>query len=224
MNDDQEPPKPVKLSTGFKGKRPKKGSVQYKRKKSRPKPQDAPQEDAEAPASLSSSEQDLKDVGGEPALPTQGSSSSTIRARVESRASKRKITNAEYQSELERVYREIDSSEASLSNKDSEIESLKKRNNQLVTQLSSASDAVRASRSIARESKAIARASTAQAGSEVDKLSRLLEKAQADLALARNQLEAKDAQMKQQASDNREALDAAIREKVGEANAKAEVC
>jgi hypothetical protein len=76
----------------------------------------------------------------------------------------------------------------------------------------------------ARETKTNATAFTKEAVSEVDKLSRMLEKSQADLAVARDQLGFKDAEIKELAIKHREALDTAIRQKVDEAKAKAEVC
>jgi hypothetical protein len=122
-----------------------------------------------------------------------------------------------------RVYAELDESRAALQLKDSENTALKKRNTTLVAQVASASDAVRASRTAARDAQTSARASTKEVGSEADKLSRLLERAEADLADARRQLETKEMEMKQQSSQHKTKLDEAIMKSVDEAKEKAEV-
>jgi hypothetical protein len=104
-----------------------------------------------------------------------------------------------------------------------EKSALKKRNKTLLTQLTTASDAVRASRSVAREAQTSARASTKEAGLEADKLSCLLERAEADLAEARQQIGNKEMEVKKQSSEYKTKLDEAIRKSVDEAKEKAEV-
>jgi hypothetical protein len=219
-NPSPDPPNdPPKPSTGFKGKPPKR---RLSRKKgARCKQHDLPQEDdASSPSSPSAPELHT-DVDGDSPPPAAASS---LRPKIEARGAKRKISNAEYKFELKRVYAELDASKASLELKESENSALKKRNKTLASQLTTASDAVRASRSAAREAGSTARATTKEAGSEADKLSRLLERAEADLADARQQLETKEMEMKQQSSQHKTKLDEAIMKSVDEAKEKAEVC
>ena len=210
-------PKP---SAGFKGKPPKR---RLSRKKgARRKQHDLPQEKAADDATVAPSAPD-EDVGGQTSPATLSSSTSSLRPQIESRGAKRKISTAEFESELKRVYAELDESRAALQLKDSENTALKKRNTTLVAQVASASDAVRASQNVAREAQTSAQASTKEAGSEADKLSCLLERAEADLADVRRQLETKEMEMKQQSSQHKTKLDEAIRKSVDEAKEKAEV-
>jgi hypothetical protein len=224
--DDQKHPSsdPPKPSKGFKGKLPKR-QLSQKKGARRSKQHDVPQEEAADDATVAPSALD-EDVGGQTSPATLSSSTSSLRPQIESRGAKRKISTAEFESELKRVYPELcelDESRAALQLKDSENTALKKRNTTLVAQVASASDAVRASRNVAQEAQTSAQASTKEAGSEADKLSCLLERAEADLADVRRQLETKEMEMKQQSSQHKTKLDEAIRKSVDEAKEKAEV-
>ena len=158
MDDNQKPSperpdppaNPSKPSKGFTGKPPKKGRLTRKKGARRRLP--VPQEDAVERSTGSPAPQVDDGDDGEPAPPLPAaSSSSSLRSRIEMRGAKRKISNQEYESELKRVYAEIDSSHRSLEQKDSEIAALKKRNINLTSQFARASDTVRASRTAARE-------------------------------------------------------------------------
>jgi hypothetical protein len=153
-NPSPDPPNdPPKPSTGFKGKPPKR---RLSRKKGARRQQHDSQheDDASSPSSPSAPELHA-DVDGDPPPPPAASSSISLRPKIEARGAKRKISNAEYEFELKRVYAEMDASLASLQQKDSEILALKKRNKTLSDQVTSASDAVRVSRSAAREAGSI---------------------------------------------------------------------
>jgi chromosome segregation ATPase len=67
----------------------------------------------------------------------------TIRQRLETKGARKYATNSELQSELKRVYEELDRSQSSIAEKDKIIASLSKKINTLKDQVSSASDAVR---------------------------------------------------------------------------------
>jgi hypothetical protein len=129
MNESSESPNPPadppKPSKGFTGKLPKKGCLSRK-KGARPKQEELPQEDA-GDINLPLPEVDV-DGGGEPTPPVVASSNSSIRSQIELRGVKRKILSVEYESELKRVYAELDASQASLALKDLENSALKKRN------------------------------------------------------------------------------------------------
>jgi phage-related tail protein len=155
-----------------------------------------------------------EDVRGHASPATLSSSTSSLRPRIESRGAKRKISAAEFESELKRVYAELDESRAALQLKDSENTTLKKRNTTLVAQVASASDAVRASRTAARDAQTSARASMKEAGSEAVTLSCLLERTEAELADARRQIGNKEMEMKKQSSEYKTKLDEAIRIRV----------
>jgi chromosome segregation ATPase len=176
-----------------------------------------PQDDAADPSTASSA---LPADDGEP----PAASRSSLRSQIEARGAKRKILAREYESELKRVYAEMDASQASLDVKDSEIDALKKRNTTLALQLMTASDAVRRSRSTAREAHTSARESVKDVSSEANILSQMLEKAKAELSQARLQIATKEAEMQQQAADHKVAIEVATRQSVDEVKEKAKVC
>jgi hypothetical protein len=218
VNESFEPPNPPadppKPSKGFTGKPPKKGHLSQK-KGSRRKQDESPQKVAGDHASVNLPPPEVDgDVGGEPAPPAVASSSSSLRSQIESRGAKRKALATENESELKRVYAELDASKASLEFKESENSALKKRNKTLTSQLATASDAVRASRSAAREAGSTARATTKEAESEVDKLSRLLENAEAELVLMKKELETKDAALKEQSDSYKMTIEAKEKAKI----------
>ena len=223
MDGKEDPPKKPS-TTGFKGKKRKGRRLSLGKKSTSRRSQEVQQDNAPPPpnAAADINANDHSDISdGEVAVPIAHSS---IRPVLESRGAKRKLTMAELEGELKWAYAKIDESDSLIQAKDSTISSLSKRNKVLTTQFSNASDAVRASRVSARETKTNVTAFTKEAVSEVDKLSRMLEKSQADLAVARDQLGFKDAEIKELAIKHREALDTAIHQKVDEAKAKAEVC
>jgi hypothetical protein len=125
MNESPEPPNPPadppKPSKAFTGKPPKKGRLS--RKKGDRRKEELSQEDA-GDINLPPPEVDVNG-GGEPTPPAVASSTSSLRSQIESRGSKRKILSVEYESELKRVYAELDASQASLALKDSENSALK---------------------------------------------------------------------------------------------------
>jgi chromosome segregation ATPase len=227
MNDDPKPPPeqpnppdPPKPSKVFTMTRSKKGRLSQK-KGARRKQKDVHQEDAADPSTASSALPADDGINGEPPAAT---SSSSLRSQIEARGAKRKILAREYKSELTHVYAEIDASQASLNVKDSEIDALKKRNTTLASQLTTASDAVRRSRSTAREAHTSARESVKEASSEANILSQMLKKAEAELAQARLQIATKEAEMQQQAADHKVAIEVAIRQSVDDGKEKAKVC
>jgi hypothetical protein len=223
MNDDPpkpppeqpNPPDPAKPSKVFTGTRPKKGRLSQK-KGARRKQKDVHQEDAADPSTASSALPADDGIEGEPPA---AASSSSLHSQIEARGAKRKILAREYESELKRVYAEIDASQASLDVKDSEIDALKKRNTTLASQLTTASDAVRRSRSTAREAHTSARESVKEASSEANILSQMLKKAEAELQIA-----TKEVEMQQQAADHKVAIEVAIRQSVDDVKEKAKVC
>jgi chromosome segregation ATPase len=219
MNDEpnpsHDPPNdPPKPSTGFKGKLPKRRLT--RKKGARRKSHDLQQEDAGDDASSPSAPELHADVDGEPAPPAEASTSTSLRSKIEARGAKRKITNAEYEFELKRIYSELDASEASLRQKDLEILALTKRNKTLSDQFSTASDAVRASRSAAREAGSTSRSTSKEAKTEMEKLSRLLEKVQAELLETKKQLYTSEAEMKQQSEKHKLEIEAMEKAKVSQ--------
>jgi hypothetical protein len=168
-----------------------------------------PQEDAgdHSSINLPSPEVDV-DVSGEPAPPAVASSSTSLPSLIESRGAKRKVLATKNKSELKRVYVELDASKASLEIKESENSALKKRNKILASQLTTASNTFRASRSAAREAGSTAGATTKEAESEMNKLSRLMENAEAEVALMKRELETKDAALKDQSDNHKLTIEA----------------
>ena len=167
-NHSSVPPKPP--SKGFRGKTAKKNNLhQKKRKRARSVAPTAPAQDAASD-------------------PTEEMPARTIRQRLETKGAKKYATNSELQSELKRVYEELDRSQSSIAEKDKIIASLSKKINTLKDQVSSASDAVRKANATTKEAESAARTMHNKAQNEISKLKIALHEKDEDIAALKSSM------------------------------------
>jgi predicted nucleic acid-binding Zn-ribbon protein len=114
--------------------------------------------------------------------PTEEMPARTIRQRLETKGAKKYATNSELQSELKRVYEELDRSQSSIAEKDKIIASLSKKINTLKDQVSSASDAVRKANATTKEAESAARTMHNKAQNKISKLKIALHEKDEDIA------------------------------------------